>query len=127
VTAHVTIALMLENTVPDAIQRAPCWTVFSKFKTQGVLVRKQSYLTHATRRFLEGTRHNSPIDAVLAGVRTLDVWASILDEERELEQIRNQALSRSGRRRTSRNRRQLAKAREEQDATPRTQHDRPAG
>jgi hypothetical protein len=101
--------------------------VFVKSQPRGVLVRKQSYLTHATRRFLEGTRHNSPVDAVLAGVRTLDVWVSILDEERELEQTRNQALSRSGRRRASRNRRPLAKAREEQDATSRTQHDRLAG
>jgi hypothetical protein len=47
--------------------------------------RRHCYMTRAKRRFLEGTRFRAPIDAVLAGVRTLENWATILEEEREWE------------------------------------------
>jgi hypothetical protein len=60
-------------------------------------MRRQSYLRRATRRFLEGTRYRIPVEAVAAGVRTLETWASILDEEREIERTRLQALPNSGR------------------------------
>ncbi len=45
----------------------------------------KSYLYRATRRFLSGTRYQSPIEAVEKGTRTLDEWSLILSEERELE------------------------------------------
>jgi hypothetical protein len=42
-------------------------------------------MKRATQRFLEGTKHRSPVEAVEAGLRTLGQWADILAEERELE------------------------------------------
>jgi hypothetical protein len=60
-------------------------------------MKRQSYLRRATRRFLEGTRYRVPVEAVAAGIRTLEAWASILDEEREIEQAKIQALPGSGR------------------------------
>jgi hypothetical protein len=62
-------------------------------------MKRQSYLRRATRRFLEGTRHRVPVEAVAAGIRTLEAWASILEEEREIERIKLQALPGSGYRR----------------------------
>ncbi len=47
---------------------------------------KTNYLRRSTRRFLGFTRYRSPFEAVLSGVRTLEQWADILNEERELEQ-----------------------------------------
>jgi hypothetical protein len=80
-------------------------------------MKKQSYLTRATRRFLDGTRHSSPVDAVLAGVRTLDEWALILQEERELEGADSRKRSgvghRSQKRRISEKRRRLKTGDEE--------------
>ncbi len=73
-------------------------------------MRRQSYLRRATRRFLEGTRHRVPVEAVAAGIRTLETWASILDEEREIERASIQALAgsdhRRGRPRNTESRRQ---------------------
>ena len=49
-------------------------------------MRKQSnYLRRSTKRFLGFTRYRSPFEAVLNGARTLEQWADILNEERELE------------------------------------------
>lgn len=59
---------------------------------------RQSYLTRAKKRFLEGTSYRVPVEAVTRGRRTLDQWASILEEERELEE----ANIRAHRRRTVR-------------------------
>jgi hypothetical protein len=42
------------------------------------------YVRRAKRRFLQGLWHRTPIDAVLAGKRTLEQWTDLLNEEREL-------------------------------------------
>lgn len=58
---------------------------------------KTNYLRRSTSRFLGFTRYRSPFEAVLYGVRTLEQWADILNEERELELERlrpNVAISR---------------------------------
>jgi hypothetical protein len=48
-------------------------------------MRRLSYFKRASRRFLQGTRHRTPAEAVAAGTRTLEQWVSLLSEERELE------------------------------------------
>ena len=59
-------------------------------------MRRTSYLKRASRRFLEGTRFRSPVEAVEAGVKTLGEWADVLGEEREAENdyLRQRSLSR---------------------------------
>jgi hypothetical protein len=49
-------------------------------------MRRLSYLKRASRRFLNGTAHRTPFDAVEAGSRTLEQWVNLLSDERELEQ-----------------------------------------
>jgi hypothetical protein len=58
--------------------------------------RRKCYMTRAKRRFLEGTRFRAPIDAVLAGARTLEEWTLVLAEEREAE-TESQRLKRQAR------------------------------
>ncbi len=48
-------------------------------------MRRLSYYKRASRRFLQGTRHRTPAEAVEAGSRTLEQWVTLLSEERELE------------------------------------------
>ena len=48
-------------------------------------MRRTSYMKRASKRFLEGTRCRTPVEAVEAGLRTLNEWASLLTEEREHE------------------------------------------
>lgn len=48
-------------------------------------MRRLSYFKRASRRFLTGTRHRTPAEAVEAGARTLEQWVNTLSEERELE------------------------------------------
>jgi hypothetical protein len=64
---------------------------------------RQTYLTRAKKRFLEGTSYRVPVEAVTRGRRTLEEWSSVLNEERELEMdsLRAQIVAgrRSGRRR----------------------------
>jgi hypothetical protein len=48
-------------------------------------MRRLSYYKRASRRFLQGTRHSTPAEAVEAGSRTLEQWVTLLSEERELE------------------------------------------
>jgi hypothetical protein len=48
-------------------------------------MRRLSYFKRASRRFLQGTRHRTPAEAVEAGTRTLEQWVTVLSEERELE------------------------------------------
>jgi hypothetical protein len=48
-------------------------------------VRQSNYLKRASKRFLAGTRCKWPCDAVESGIRTLEQWASILAEERDIE------------------------------------------
>jgi hypothetical protein len=48
-------------------------------------MRRLSYFKRASRRFLHGTRHRTPAEAVEAGTRTLEQWVNVLSEERELE------------------------------------------
>jgi hypothetical protein len=50
-------------------------------------MRRLSYFKRASRRFLQGTRHRTPAEAVEAGSRTLEQWVNILSEERELEGV----------------------------------------
>ncbi len=42
------------------------------------------YANRARRRFCKGTCFVAPVDLVLTGKRTLEEWATILAEEREL-------------------------------------------
>jgi hypothetical protein len=48
-------------------------------------MRRLSYFKRASRRFLNGTRHRTPAEAVEAGTRSLEQWVNLLSEERELE------------------------------------------
>ena len=48
-------------------------------------MRHVKYTKRASHRFLAGTRFRAPIEAVEAGVKTLEEWADILTEEREAE------------------------------------------
>lgn len=59
-------------------------------------MRRTNYLKRASRRFLEGTRFKSPVEAVEAGARTLTEWADTLGEEREAENdyLRQRSLNR---------------------------------
>jgi hypothetical protein len=50
-------------------------------------MRRLSYFKRASRRFLQGTRHRTPAEAVEAGTRTLEQWVTLLSEERELEAL----------------------------------------
>ncbi|NJK46342.1 MAG: hypothetical protein HC933_20730 [Pleurocapsa sp. SU_196_0] len=47
--------------------------------------RAAPYIRRARQRFLEGTWHRTPADAVRAGFRSLEDWADILNEERGRE------------------------------------------
>jgi hypothetical protein len=48
-------------------------------------MRRSNYLKRASKRFLAGTRFKWPCDAVESGVRTLEQWAAMLAEERDIE------------------------------------------
>jgi hypothetical protein len=61
-------------------------------------VRQSNYLKRASKRFLAGTRCKWPCDAVESGIRTLEQWASILAEERDIE-LRNQELQKQAKHR----------------------------
>jgi hypothetical protein len=54
-------------------------------------MRKADYWKRASKQFLTGTRFKSPCEAVEAGARTLEEWARVLQEERELE-LQHRAL-----------------------------------
>ncbi len=43
------------------------------------------YLQNAKKRFLKGLWYSAPIDAVLAGKRSLEDWVDIVAQEHELE------------------------------------------
>jgi hypothetical protein len=60
-------------------------------------MKRTNYMKRATQRFLAGTRHRSPVDAVDAGVRSLIDWAELLAEERERETEANRDASRRAR------------------------------
>jgi hypothetical protein len=45
-------------------------------------MRTSPYFKRASKRFLTGTRYQTPCDAVAAGVKTLLEWSDILEEER---------------------------------------------
>jgi hypothetical protein len=47
--------------------------------------RMPDYLKRAKKRFLQGLWHTSPVDAVLAGKRTLEEWVDIVAQEHDLE------------------------------------------
>lgn len=49
-------------------------------------MRRISYLKRAAKRFLDGTRMRTPVEAVEAGVCSLQDWVRVLAEEREIEQ-----------------------------------------
>jgi hypothetical protein len=52
-------------------------------------MKRINYMKRAAKRFLEGTKFRTPVDAVEAGARTLDQWADFLAEERELDALNN--------------------------------------
>jgi hypothetical protein len=52
------------------------------------------YIRRASRRFLSGTPYRSPVEAVEHGVRSLEEWARILNEERERAQEQPQTVKR---------------------------------
>jgi hypothetical protein len=45
-------------------------------------MRTSPYFKRASKRFLNGTRYQTPCDAVAAGAKTLLEWSDILEEER---------------------------------------------
>jgi hypothetical protein len=47
--------------------------------------RMPDYLKRAKKRFLTGLWYVSPVDAVIAGKRTLEEWVEIVAQERDLE------------------------------------------
>lgn len=51
-----------------------------------------AYIRRASRRFLSGLPYRCPFDAVAHGVRTLEDWAKILNEERERAQQQAQTV-----------------------------------
>jgi hypothetical protein len=53
-----------------------------------------AYIRRASRRFLSGTPYRSPVEAVEHGVRSLEEWARILNEERERAQQQPQTAKR---------------------------------
>lgn len=50
---------------------------------------KSTYITRAKKRFLQGTSFRVPVEAVSRGRRTLEQWVEILNEERDLEILKN--------------------------------------
>jgi hypothetical protein len=48
-------------------------------------MRKADYWKRASKQFLIGTRFKCPCEAVEAGARTLEEWARVLEEERDIE------------------------------------------
>jgi hypothetical protein len=54
--------------------------------------RMPDYLKRAKKRFLQGLWHTSPVDAVLAGKRTLEEWVDIVAQEHDLE-MQNQTTA----------------------------------
>jgi hypothetical protein len=61
------------------------WSNENKTTEQEEPMRRLSYYKRASRRFLQGTRHRTPAEAVEAGTRSLEQWVTLLSEERELE------------------------------------------
>jgi exonuclease VII large subunit len=58
-------------------------------------MRTSPYYKRASKRFLAGTRFNTPSDAVNAGAKTLREWTQILEEERHNElQVAAQRMAR---------------------------------
>jgi hypothetical protein len=49
-------------------------------------MRRTNYMKRAAKRFLAGTRMKTPVEAVEAGVCSLQDWVRVLSEEREVEQ-----------------------------------------
>ena len=48
-------------------------------------MQKTPHFKRASKRFLNGTRCNTPFEAVQAGIRTLEEWVTVLEEERLME------------------------------------------
>jgi hypothetical protein len=63
-------------------------------------MRTSVYYKRASKKFLAGTKHNTPCEAVESGTKTLLEWSNILEEERhkdllvrvEVQQRRQQRL-----------------------------------
>ncbi len=53
-------------------------------------MKRTNYMKRAARRFLEGTKYRTPVEAVEAGIKSLGEWADMLQEERELEASSNE-------------------------------------
>jgi hypothetical protein len=51
-------------------------------KTQNL--RKHKYAQRARKRFCKGTCFVAPVDLILTGKRTLEEWAAMLSDERDL-------------------------------------------
>ena len=48
-------------------------------------MRKTPHFKRASKRFLDGTRCKTPFEAVQTGIRTLEEWVMVLEEERIVE------------------------------------------
>ena len=59
-------------------------------------MRRISYMKRAARKFLEGTRFRTPVEAVEAGVRTLTHWVDTLNLERERDKLEGADDRRTG-------------------------------
>jgi hypothetical protein len=51
---------------------------------KAVTLKNHKYAQRARRRFCKGTCFVAPVDLVLTGKRTLEEWANVLSEERDL-------------------------------------------
>jgi hypothetical protein len=59
-------------------------------------LKNHKYAQRARKRFCKGTCFVAPVDLVLTGKRTLEEWATVLSEERDLEQSK-QTLNQTSR------------------------------
>ena len=50
-------------------------------------MRRTPHFKRASKRFLTGIRCKTPFEAVAAGIRTLEEWVAVLEEERLAEMM----------------------------------------
>ena len=48
-------------------------------------MRRTPHFKRASKRFLNGTRCKTPFETVQTGIRTLEEWVAVLEEERLVE------------------------------------------
>ena len=65
-------------------------------------MRRSPHFKRASKKFLTGTRCNTPFEAVQTGIKTLEEWVTLLDEERiaEIEHVPHHRQRKSSQNRT---------------------------